>query len=219
MFKIMKTSDLCDEKYAQAFFDYIERHRELVLIKGTKTWPDVFEYGHVHALKAMGKNAECIGEQQKPFDVIMESEKHSLKTETRKNLKLDRVHLTKLMTASWLRHLSLDEVIDKITNHISSFDRLLVLRAKHGTIKPIVVVELVEIPKILLNTMTHLTQKDFSAWTCKNGRIGSSKATFRDLYTITLEATASKINLDVARSQCICHAQFKFTYTHLKTIE
>ena len=113
------------------------------------------------------------------------------------------------MTASWLVNYSMDEIIAKIKQHISNFDRLLVLRVKHGNKVPLIVVELMEIPKTLLNNISDLIELDFTEWTLNNGKIGSRRAVMEN-YTVTLDATASKISLDVARNKCVCHGQFKF---------
>jgi hypothetical protein len=214
-FVVDKNSDFCCEQYANTLGKYIAGHK-ILSVKGTKAWPDIFELGHVESLQSKGCSVQHLGQKQGAVDVVVGSEKQSLKTETRSNLCKD-INITKLMTASWLEEV-LDESLKRIKDHIALFDRLLVFRAKYKD-KPLIACELIEVPyQLLLQGISTLTSDHFSPWTKnkKSGKIGSTSAEIYNdsrihIFSICLEAHAGKVKLSkINRDLCVRHALFNF---------
>lgn len=124
-----------------------------------------FEHGLMESIKYSGGNAELARQGNPGYDITIEGQKFSLKTEAAKNSNINAVHISKWMelgkNANWGNKEKFDiekeqvlvELAEEFVRHLGGYDRILVLRHLSG--KKVNssfsrYYELVEIPKEIL---------------------------------------------------------------------
>jgi len=124
---------------------------------------DVFERKDIHAEKV--ERRDYPGE-----DVRIGTEKWSLKTETGKDTRADRIHFTKFMECAWQKDYKtptdyVEDAVQRILSHLSNYDRILTLRFLRET----GVYEIVEVPKSLLHVVQYVEEDQLSVRTKRGG--------------------------------------------------
>jgi hypothetical protein len=112
---------------------------------------DKFEYGLELVFNQAGQVAELAPAGNPTFDITINAQKYSLKTEAAKAIKLDLIHISKFMELGkgvWEDKVDhLVGLLDRFLDRVEALDRVLILR---NTSKAPWTYELVEIPKDLL---------------------------------------------------------------------
>ncbi len=141
-----------------------------------------FEYAFRGACAADGR-AETItvSDTFSGIDVTVEGVKLSLKTEASKDIRPDKITISKFTEARWIQQFSTledlaREAARRIPAHLSQYDRILVLRARDVSATRLLC-EIVEIPRDVLGRVAALTSADFSPRTSQGG--SSVKVTIR----------------------------------------
>ncbi|MFH0800665.1 MAG: restriction endonuclease [Pseudomonadota bacterium] len=144
-------SDIVDEKFLRDFGDVLRIHHCLSKEALSK---DRFEYAFERTLNQRGKKAELAPSRARPgYDITIDGEPCSLKTQADKEIKDEEVYISKFMELGKGRWSgSVEDFIglrEQFLKHMKAYDRIFSLRSLSsgpGRRK----YELVEIPKTLL---------------------------------------------------------------------
>lgn len=114
---------------------------------------DKFEFALEAVLKASGRVAKLAPRGRRGYDILIDGQNISLKTEAAKNIRLESIHISKFMElggGQWGADPNdLIGLRQQFLDNLSGINRILVLRAlKKGS--PDYLYELIEIPKKLL---------------------------------------------------------------------
>ena len=147
---ISSSSNLITNSIATDFGDILRLHHCFSRESFSK---DKFEYALESVLKISNVSACLAKRGQRGFDITINGEKVSLKTEAAAKIRIGFIHISKFMelgSGDWGKNpADLIGLRGQFLNALSSFDRLLMLRAlKKGN--PDYVYELIEIPLQLL---------------------------------------------------------------------
>lgn len=178
---------------------------------------DKFEYAIEAVLKSDGLNAVLADRGKRGFDLLLNGEKFSLKTEASKNIKISTIHISKFMElggGEWSNNPDdLKGLRSQFLKNLKNIDRVLILRALKKD-APNYVYELVEIPKSMLlkSSKGKLEMKTKSKQNPKPGYcyVVEKNKTLFDLYFDgggERKLQIKKINKEL----CIVHAIWKFT--------
>lgn len=147
----MENSDLVSPCLLQDFGDALRIHHCFSREPFTK---DKFEYAYERVAKFCGLKAELASRGNPGHDITINDLRFSLKTQADKNLKLDKLHISKFMElgkGQWSdKDKDLIGLRDQFFKHMQSYDRILSLRSLVPKGGKTWHYELVEIPKPLL---------------------------------------------------------------------
>lgn len=175
-----------------------------------------FEFAFKASSIAAGKTAEMDSNDSSPgYDVIVNGEKFSLKTEAGRSISPTHLTISKLMEARWIRDCDTGEDFQRgmahLMRHFTKYDRVIMLRAiKVSTPFDGMRYQLLEIPMDVLRAVGQLQPSDFREKGATSG--GSSAKVMingRQAFRLTLDGSVEKITvsrLDV--SMCRTHANW-----------
>ena len=153
-FEILNDSVFLTPDLLEDFGDLLRVHHCFSREAFTK---DKFEYALERVFKAGGKVADLAAPGQPGFDITIEGQKFSLKTEAAKKIKVKSIHISKFMElggGEWGE--DPDNLIglrEQFLNTLAGIERIMMLRAlRKGT--PDYFYELVEIPKSVLTKVS-----------------------------------------------------------------
>jgi hypothetical protein len=132
---------------------------------------EAFEYLLVDVFARKGFEAEKTMRRDYPGeDVKIGNEKWSLKTETGKDTRPDRIHFTKFMECAWQKDYKsptdyVEDAIQRILAHLSNYDRIITLRY----IQASGIYEIVEVPKSLIQVVQYVEEGQLSVPTKRGG--------------------------------------------------
>jgi len=142
-------SDLVSQSVLSDFGDILRVHHSFSREPFSK---DKFEYALEKILVASGVSASLAPRGQRGFDISIDGQQFSLKTEAARAIKVNTLHVSKFMElggGDWGENPSdLEGLRQQFLNNLSTIERILTLRALKKS-NPFVY-ELVEIPKELL---------------------------------------------------------------------
>lgn len=172
-----------------------------------------FEYAFAAASKAAGRKALITSSQTSPgADVTVDDKPFSLKTEAAGGISAQRVKISKLMEARWIRDCLNEEdfaqaVRTRVTDHLGRYERILILRA--FSVGNMVRYDLVEIPREILLEVANVTARDFSPKTPAGGSSAAIMYKGEFAFRLVLDGSVEKVivtNLDIGL--CITHGSW-----------
>ena len=173
-----------------------------------------FEYAFKGAFAADGKAGTItVSDTFSGVDVTIEGVKFSLKTEASKDIRADRITISKFTEARWIQQFStLDdlarEAARRIPAHLSQYDRILVLRARDISATRLLY-EIAEIPRDVLGRVAALTSADFSPRTSQGGSSAKVAIDGRPAFTLRLDGSDGKITISGLQMEfCIRHVSW-----------
>lgn len=150
-FSRMENSDLVSACLLQDFGDALRIHHCFSREPFTK---DKFEYAYERVANFCGMKAALASRNNPGHDLTINDQRFSLKTQADKNLKPDKVHISKFMELGKGQWSDKDDDLiglrDQFFKHMQSYDRILSLRSLVPKGGKKWHYELVEIPKSLL---------------------------------------------------------------------
>ncbi|MFC2156514.1 hypothetical protein ACFLT9_01625 [Acidobacteriota bacterium] len=209
--KINEDSNLCRPEFTDNFRDrLLLYHAFNADILNKKT----FEFTFAKASEAAGREARIVSNPVNPgSDVIVNGTHYSLKTEASKGIKREKITISKLMEARWIRECrtktDFDRLVkEKVLSHLKRYERILILRAyQTGTSRRSVEYQLVEIPLAILNSIKNLKSDDFSLPTKNNSSRASVKNESTTVFDISLDGSVEKVTIrNLKLSVCFEHA-------------
>ncbi|WP_445386427.1 hypothetical protein ACT6NV_06415 [Robiginitalea sp. IMCC44478] len=148
-------SDIISEFVLSNFGDILRLHHCFSSEPFTK---DKFEYALIRSLKESGVNADKAPTGNPGHDVVVNRQKISLKTQADRNIKKDKIHISKFMELGkdeWGNNESdLETLRNSFFSHMKNYSRIFTLRCLAKYPKDWHY-ELVEIPKSLLEEAAH----------------------------------------------------------------
>ena len=173
-----------------------------------------FEYAFRGACAADGKAGTItVSDTFSGVDVTIEGVKFSLKTEASKDIRADRITISKFTEARWIQQFSTledlaREAARRIPFHLSQYDRILVLRARDVSATRLLY-EIVEIPRDVLGHVATLSSTDFSPRTAQGGSSAKVTINTRPAYTLRLDGSDGKITISgLQMGFCIRHVSW-----------
>jgi len=144
--------DLFTECFATGFEGVLQIHHALSDAPFTK---DKFEWGMIQVLKGCGREAKPGPRGLPGYDIEVDNERWSLKTQADQGIKLDRLHISKFMElgkGQWRTQTDLAGLRDQMLAHMAQYDRILSLRHFYQELEDghKHFYELIEIPKSVL---------------------------------------------------------------------
>jgi len=158
-YTLLPGSELFTDDFAAGFEVVLRMHHAVSEAPFSK---DKFEWGLVQVCNSCGMSASIGPRGLAGYDVEVNGEKWSLKTQADRNIRLDRLHISKFMELGkgrWVDENDLAGLRDRMLQHMTGYDRILSLRhfdQSQGVNDPHMY-ELVEIPKALLAEAAHGT--------------------------------------------------------------
>ena len=206
-------SDLVTQSVLNDFGDILRVHHSFSREPFSK---DKFEYALEKILVRSGISASLAPRGQRGFDISIEEQQFSLKTEAAKAIKVNKLHVSKFMElggGDWGNNPSdLEGLRQQFLDNLSTIERILTLRALEK--KNPYVYELVEIPKNLLERAASgkLKMKLDSNQFPKPGYCYVSDDE-SPLYSLYFDGGGErKLQIKSLRKDlCIVHATWKFT--------
>jgi hypothetical protein len=205
------TSDIFTPELAEAFSNQLLLHHATHEEKLNKK---AFEYVLKYAFEAVGTKAYIDADPTHPgADIVADGVSFSLKTQADAAVTRSGIYIQKLMEARWIRDFDgarlAEEAVRRITAHLSSYQRILVLRA-YDEGRRRICYEVQEIPKAVLLLVGDLTAGDFSP----KSRYGSSGADVRDeagvVFRVLLDGSVEKVRIfNLRTSRCFRHGEWK----------
>lgn len=132
---------------------------------------EAFEYLLVDTFTRKGVFAEKIERRDHPGeDIRVGNEKWSLKTETGKDTRSDRIHFTKFMECAWQKDYScpsdyVEDAVQRILRHLAHYERIFSLRYIRSSGN----YNIVEIPKSLIEVVQYVEEDQLSIRTKRGG--------------------------------------------------
>lgn len=199
-------SDLLTPAFVEDFNDSLLVHHATHAQNLNKK---TFEYAFREASASAGRQATITSNQVNPgADVVVDGVKYSLKTEGAASISSRTITISKLMEAVWIRNCLTGEdfareAAHRITEHLDSYDRILVLRS-FAEAEGVVRYDLVEIPVAVLLNVRTLSAADFTPRSARGS--GSAVVRLNDAAAFTLvldgsveKVTIRKLNLNLCR--------------------
>jgi len=210
-------SDFVSEEFLRRFGDVLLIHHALSRESFSK---DKFEHGLETALRRVRIPATLAPKGNPGHDITVRDERWSLKSQAAKDIKPDRIDISKFMElgkGQWAIEEDLAGLRDLMFAHMQEYDRIFTLRtlsaARTAARDPFHYYELVEIPKALLlraatvDCVTHENSK-------QTPKIGSCTVTENGemLFQLYFDGgTERKLQIKhLARSACQVHATWRF---------
>lgn len=173
-----------------------------------------FEFVFQGACKAAGRRAEITSSPVYPgADVTVDGVPFSLKTEGARNMSRDRITISKLMEARWIRECRTPEdfareTVTRVVDHLRSYRRILVLRAFSSRAQ--FEYHLIEIPLDVLMQVQHLTAVNFSDRTDNGSSSAHVEIDGEIAFTLRLDDSVEKITVSGLRLRfCRRHATWR----------
>lgn len=117
---------------------------------------DKFEYALERVQKIHGRDAQMASKGNRGYDIQIEGERFSLKTEASRTIKHDSIHISKFMElggGQWGADPNdLKGLRQQFLDHLEGYDRILTLRRLPTSAASQHSYELVSIPKVLMQT-------------------------------------------------------------------
>lgn len=201
-------SDICTDKFAAAAGNFLALHHATHFERLNKKG---FEFLFKFSSEADGRVAVLnTNSTDSAEDIRVNGVSYSLKTQADRAIKRSAIYIQKLMEARWIRECKsradfARQVQTKVAAHLSRYERIVVLRG-FPPAKGIILYDLVEIPKKLLERMTTLTASDFSG----RNEYGSSGANVTDergvAFRVLLDGSVEKVRIFNLRiDRCFVH--------------
>lgn len=173
-----------------------------------------FEYAFCAASRSAGRTAEIVSSQTNPgADVVVDGTNFSLKTEAAASIHPDKITISKLMEARWIRDCLTREdfareTTARVVAHLEKYERILTLRAFN--VPPSAVrYDLVEIPLSLLLQVKNLKPDDFSERTANGGSRANVRSDGRIAFSIRLDGSVEKVTVSgLQTSLCNLHGSW-----------
>ena len=204
-------SDLATSLFVEYFSSRLLIHHAVVEEKLNKK---SFEYIFRDALRHDGKIAEItINDVYPGADLVVDGTRISLKTEASKNIHKNKITISKLMEARWIRDQDASGLAQlasaRFGEHIAGYERIIMLRAfvlENNKIQ----YNLVEIPHDLLSLGSFLEADDIKL---SSGRNGGGNAIVRqndqDAFTLRFDGSVEKITVtNLLLDLCITHVSW-----------
>lgn len=204
-------SDLATSLFVEYFSSRLLIHHAVVEEKLNKK---SFEYIFRDALRHDRKTAEIMVSDVYPgADIVVDGTRISLKTEASKNIRKNKITISKLMEARWIRDQDVSGLSKlasaRLSEHIAGYERIIMLRAftlKDNKIQ----YDLVEIPYKLLILSSHLEADDIKP---SLGRNGGGNAIIRkdgrDAFTLRFDGSVEKVTItNLLLELCITHVSW-----------
>lgn len=205
-------SDIADLKFLEEVSEELLLHHSKHSEPVNKLW---FEYILVKGLVASGRDARRLQVlEMPPADIFMDGELLSAKTEASKKISPNKLLISKLNEAKWIRGCKSGQdcvrgINEMVVPKLKICSRTLVLRAfreKANFIR----YELEEIPQRVLLAMSSLKAEDFGKPTINNTRSAKVRLGGRVLFTLTLDGSVEKVIIrGLSTSNCMKHAVLK----------
>lgn len=204
-------SDFATPRFTANFRNRLLIHHATNEAKLTKK---AFEYAFRGACAADGKTGTItVSDTFSGVDVTIEGMKFSLKTEASKDIRADRITISKFTEARWIQQFSTledlaREAARRIPSHLSQYDRILVLRARDVSATRLLY-EIVEIPRDVLGRVAALTTADFSLRTAQGGSSARVAINGRPAFTLRLDGSDGKITIAGLQLEfCVRHVSW-----------
>lgn len=183
-----------------------------------------FETSLEHSLLQTGLVVERPQASNHPgHDLIIDGQAFSLKTEAARQIRQDRIHISKLMESAWSKDFKTpadaSRACKRILQHLEQYDRVLTLRAFRGQSEEMAAsagetgemirYDLVEIPKEVLTAISQLRTKDFG----KLSAAGSTRADVtikgKRAFTLLFDGSDNKVTVrGIDTDLCQHHASW-----------
>ena len=207
---VSETSDILTPKFRANFSNRLLLHHATHVEKLTKK---SFEYAMCAAFQSDGHNAEIVADSTNPGpDLIVDSVKYSLKTEAASSIHAQRITISKLMEARWIRDCRTREDFsqytkERVVTHLQKYDRVLMLRA--FSVSGGVRYDLIEIPIDLLLSIRQLSPNHFRERTNGGGSGADVMKGDVRLFSIRYDGSVEKVTINnLATSFCILHGSW-----------
>lgn len=219
-YKVASSSDFMTDEFALEFGDILRFHHlgtEQPLSK------DKFEYAMVRTFLALGVASSKTESGTYPGqDIIVDNVPWSLKSEAARNIKRNKIHISKFMElgrGQWSTVADLEAMRDRMFEHLTKYERIVTLRCFNETTAGTGVrtyeYELVEVPKALF-----ARSEQFPIAFKSNSRqnpvpascyvLDSSGAVEMELYFDG--GTERKLQIrNILKSSCVVHATWEFS--------
>lgn len=178
---------------------------------------DKFEYALERVVNFCGGKATLAPKGNPGHDITINGIMFSLKTQADKNLKIDRLHISKFMElgkGNWSDEKDLAGLRDQFFHHMRSYDRILSLRRLPNSRNNLRLYELVEIPKALLEEAKNgaLSMMQTSKQTPKPGYCRVNDSSGNEKFQLYFDGgTERKLQIrNLDKSLCIVHAEWEF---------
>ncbi len=208
---INEQSDVLVPEFATNFSNRLLIHHATHAEKFSKK---AFEYAFASASTSAGRTAQIISSATNPGkDVIVNGVAFSLKTEASAGLRRDKITISKLMEARWIRDCrSSEDFANGITNrvvvHLQKYQRILMLRA-YDVSESELKYDLIEIPHSLLLQIGNLTANDFTTRTAGGGSRADVYISGRKAFTMRLDGSVEKVTISgLATDMCFYHGSW-----------
>lgn len=169
-----------------------------------------FENAFLAASRAAGLEAvEAPSRTTRFYDVTIAGERFALKTEGAKDMKADRLHISKLSEAAWIQdmrsaRLRYEKAMEFVDAFLAVVDRMFVLRYYRASAIPHY--ELVEIPITHFERIKMTSVSDFDS-DAPRIKIADGSG---DIMEFHIDRSDSKITIGkIEKSQCIVRAEWK----------
>lgn len=169
---------------------------------------EAFEYLLVDVFTRKGVPAEKIERRDYPGeDVRIDAEKWSLKTETGKDTRPDRIHFTKFMECAWQKDYKspsdyVEDAVQRILSHLAKYERIFTLRffQTSGTY------EILEVPKSLIQVVQYVEEDQLSVRTKRGGITMYLESTRNKGIRFRFDGSDDKLVLTgIPVARCITH--------------
>ena len=212
--EVQADSDICSPTFAQDFQDRLVLYHAMNAEVLTKK---AFEYAFVHAMVAAGRKASLTENQVNAgTDAIVDGTAYSLKTEASAGIVRDRITISKLMEARWIRDCSTGAdfatgLRERIVPHLRQYQRIVMLRAfRCGEPATAYEYSLVEIPLDVLLAMDALEPTSFSPRTPNGSSRAEIVAPGGRLFSLRLDGSVEKVTIaNLLVTACRQHASWK----------
>lgn len=209
---VNKDSELVTPEFESAFRTRLLFHHSVtdeVLNKKS------FEYAFRDAMRVSGRSAAINSSNTaRSYDVLVDEERFSLKTEAHRGIKVNSLHISKLMECAWLRYVggSRENLIERIKEyvlpHFEQYDRILILRIFRNQ-ELFYQYVLVEVPKELLLAIKNLQANDFVPINERHGTTAKVSYQGQNAFSLRFDGSDEKITISSLRIDlCVTHASW-----------
>lgn len=173
-----------------------------------------FEFAFSAASKSAGRSARIVADPTNPgADVIVDGVNFSLKTEAASSIRADKITISKLMEARWIRDCKSKKDFarftkERIVTHLEQYQRIICLRA-FDVPDECIKYDLVEIPRDLLLQIRNLKGKDFRAKTEGGGSGADVYVAGEKAFYIRMDGSVEKVTISgLLTKLCTLHGSW-----------
>jgi hypothetical protein len=216
--EVDSSSELVTSGFADAFAARLLAHHAMTKSVMKKRR---FEYAMLQTAEAVGYDASLARSSTNPGeDIQINGANFSLKTEAAKGISRNKITISKLQEARWIRECDSPQDFASGTRqhlgrHVSQYERIFILRVfQPDTLDELqsnqIRYDLVEVPVGLLEKVLELPPEDFK----EPSSAGSSGAAVRDengkrLFYVTLDGSVEKVTIRSLRTdECKTHGSW-----------